>query len=37
MRIVLWIRKLFGYIEPEDIDFGDEQLPDHVKEFMKKK
>jgi hypothetical protein len=37
MRIVRWIKSLFIKQQPDDIDYDYEDLPSHVKEFMKDK
>ena len=37
-RFLNWIRRLFGLYKPDDdIDYDFEELPPHVKEFMKKR
>ncbi len=37
-RIIIWFKKLFGfYNEVEEIDYDLEELPPHVKNFMKKR
>jgi len=35
-RLINWIRSLFIKVEVEEIEYDNEELPPHVKEFMKK-
>ena len=36
-RLINWIKRLFGYHNDiEEIEYDNEELPPHVKEFMKK-
>ena len=37
-RLINWIKRLFGYHNHDvEIDYEYEELPDHVKKFMKKR
>ena len=37
-RLINWIKRLFGYHNQHvEIDYDYEELPPHVKEFMKKR
>lgn len=36
MRIVRWIKSLFIKVEVDEVDYDYEELPLHVKQFMKK-
>ena len=36
-RFINWIKRMLGYTDPfEEIDYDEEELPPHVKEFMRK-
>jgi len=37
-RLINWIKRLFGYHKDiEEIEYDNEDLPPHVKEFMKER
>ena len=35
-RLINWIKSLFIKVEVDEVDYEYEELPQHVKEFMKK-